>query len=77
MFLVVVKYTNSKNPILDFFITRYDEAYKKQLENFLDCVINNKPTSVNFEDGRSALIIANAAYESMEYKKSIKINYDK
>ena len=71
------EYTNSKNPILDFFITRYDEAYKKQLENFLDCVINNKPTSVNFEDGRSALIIANAAYESMEYKKSIKINYDK
>ena len=36
-----------------------------------------KPMAVNFEDGRSALIIANAAYESMEYKKSIKINYDK
>ena len=70
------EYTNSKNPILDFFITRYDLAYKKQLDNFLDSVINNRPTSVNFEDGRNALIIANCAYKSIKYNKSIKINYD-
>ena len=69
------EHTNSKNPILDFFITRYDVAYKKQLDNFLDSIINNKPTSVNFEDGRNALIIANYAYKSIKYNKSIKINY--
>ena len=70
------EYTNAKNPILDFFITRYDIAYQKQLEDFLNSVINNKSTSVSFEDGRKALIIANAAYKSMECNKNIKINYD-
>ena len=68
--------TNSKDPILNFFIERYDVAYKNQLDNFVNCIIDKKPPAVNFEDGRIALIIANAAYESLENKKSIKINYD-
>ena len=36
---------------------------------------NNKP-NVTFEDGRSALIIANAAYESHKQKKTIEITYE-
>ena len=75
----VTKYNNettdSKDPILNFFIERYDVAYKNQLENFINCIINKKPTTVNFEDGRKALIIANAAYDSLENKKIVKINY--
>jgi myo-inositol 2-dehydrogenase/D-chiro-inositol 1-dehydrogenase len=67
--------TNSKDPILNFFIERYDVAYKNQLENFINCIIDGKPPTVNFEDGRIALIIANAAYESLENKKSVKIDY--
>ena len=34
----------------------------------------NKPT-VTFEDGRNALILANAAYESFETAKSVKVNF--
>ena len=68
--------TDSKDPILNFFIERYDLAYKNQLENFVNCIIDKKPTTVNFEDGRKALIIANAAYESLATGKSIKIKYD-
>ena len=67
--------TSSKDHILDFFIDRYEIAYKNQLEDFVNCIINKKPTTVNFEDGRKALIIANAAYESLKNKKSVKINY--
>ena len=67
--------TNSKDPILNFFIERYEVAYKNQLENFANCIINKKPPTVNFENGRIALIIANAAYESLETKKLVKINY--
>ena len=67
--------TNSKDPILNFFIERYEVAYKNQLEDFVDCIINKKPTTVNFEDGRKALIIANAAYESLASGKSVKIRY--
>ena len=67
--------TNSEDPLYYFFIERYDQAYKNQLENFVNCIINKKPTSVNFEDGRKALIIANAAYESLAKKQTVKINY--
>ena len=68
--------TDSKDPILNFFITRYSVAYKNQLENFVNCIIDKQPPIVNFEDGRIALIIANAAYESLKNKKSVKINYN-
>ena len=71
-----IETTDSKDPILNFFIERYDVAYKNQLENFINCIINKKPTSVNFEDGRNALIIANAAYESLNTGKSVIIKYN-
>jgi len=67
--------TNSEDPIYYFFIERYDQAYKNQLNIFIDCIKNKKATLVNFEDGRNALIIANAAYESLKTKKSVKIKY--
>ena len=67
--------TKAEIPIYYFFQERYDRAYKHQLNIFIDCIINNKPTLVNFEDGRIALIIANAAYESLDTGKSVKIKY--
>ena len=39
-------------------------------------VHNNKKPSVTFEDGRNALILANAAYESFESGKSVKVNFN-
>ena len=40
--------TDSKDPILNFFITRYSVAYKNQLENFVNCIIDKKPPIVKF-----------------------------
>ena len=54
----------------------YKEAYKIQLDNFIDCINNNKPTSVNYDDGRNALIVANGAVESFKSGKFITINFD-
>tara|TARA_Y100000590_G_scaffold264581_1_gene297302 strand:+ start:2941 stop:3951 length:1011 start_codon:yes stop_codon:yes gene_type:complete len=68
--------TESKTTIFDFFIDRYEEAYKKQLDNFIYCISNKKNTSVTFNDGRNALILANAAYQSMIENKSIKVRYE-
>ncbi len=68
--------TSSKEPILNFFIERYEQAYKDQFNHFVECVSNNIRPSVTFKDGRNALIIANAAYESNKQKKTIKINYE-
>ena len=69
------KSTYAKDPIHFFFIERYDQAYKDQLDAFVNIVINNEKPSVTFEDGRNALILANAAYESFETGKSVRVDY--
>ena len=68
--------TSSKEPIHFFFIERYQQAYKDQLNSFIESINTNSNPKVTFEDGRKALIIANAAYESYKNKKIVDINYD-
>ena len=68
--------TSSKEPVLHFFIERYAQAYKDQFNHFIECIKNNIKPSVTFEDGRNALIIANAAYASHKQKKTIEITYE-
>ena len=68
--------TSSKELIHFFFIERYQQAYSDQLNSFIDTINANSRPKVTFEDGRRALIIANAAYESYEKKKIVEINYE-
>tara|TARA_B100000029_G_scaffold201432_1_gene199660 strand:+ start:1053 stop:2057 length:1005 start_codon:yes stop_codon:yes gene_type:complete len=68
--------TFMKEPIFDFFIERYEEAYRNQLDEFIYCVENNKKPSVVFKDGQIAIILANAAYKSLESKTSVSVNYE-
>ena len=68
--------TFMKEPIFDFFIERYEEAYKNQLDEFIDCVENNKKPTVTFKDGQIAIILANAAYQSLESRTSINVSYE-
>ena len=70
------KKNQSKDPIHFFFIERYEQAYKDQLDAFVNVAMNNKKPSVTFEDGRNALILANAAYESFKNGKSVKVNFN-
>ena len=57
--------TETKAPILHFFIERYQEAYNAEIQAFVDAVEAGGPMPVSFEDGRRALMLANAAYESL------------
>ena len=68
--------TSSKDLIHFFFIERYQQAYRDQLNSFVETINTNSKPKVTFEDGRKALIIANAAYESFENMKTVEINYD-
>ena len=68
--------TSSKDLIHFFFIERYQQAYRDQFNSFIECIKMNSTPKVTFEDGRNALIIANAAYESFENKQTVEINYD-
>tara|TARA_Y100000590_G_scaffold42927_1_gene45681 strand:- start:212 stop:1216 length:1005 start_codon:yes stop_codon:yes gene_type:complete len=67
--------TSQKKPLLNFFIDRYKEAYKLQLNDLFRMIKKNSKPLANFEDGRRALILANAANESLKKKRSIKVNF--
>ena len=67
--------TFQKKPFLNFFIDRYLDAYKLQLDELAAYATKRKQPISSFEDGRRALIIANAALDSLKQKKQIKIKF--
>lgn len=58
---------------LYFFLERYAAAYKAELAAFMDAVINKKPMPVGAEDGRQAIVLAEAAAESLKTGRSVKL----
>ena len=52
-------------PLRRFFIDRYRPAYEAQLADFVDAVAKGREPSVTFEDGRRALLLAEAAIQSL------------
>ena len=65
--------TDNKTQLKNFFIERYSEAYKIQLDDLVKiCKKNSKPLA-NFEDGRKSLILAESAKRSLKSKKFEKI----
>jgi myo-inositol 2-dehydrogenase / D-chiro-inositol 1-dehydrogenase len=58
--------TTARDPLLYFFIERYREAYVVELDEFIAAVETGRPCVPGFEDGRRALLLANAAYRSIE-----------
>ena len=69
------KNTSQQKPLLNFFIDRYKDAYKLQLKDLFNMIKRKKKPLVGFEDGRRALILANAAYESLKKNKNIKVKF--
>ena len=67
--------TFQKKPFLNFFIDRYLDAYKLQLDELAAYTTKRKQPISSFEDGRRALIMANAALDSLNQKKQIKIKF--
>ncbi len=61
--------TGNKTQFKNFFIERYSEAYKIQLNDLVKiCKKNSKPLA-NFDDGRKSLILAEIARKSLKTKK--------
>jgi myo-inositol 2-dehydrogenase/D-chiro-inositol 1-dehydrogenase len=58
---------------LHFFLERYAEAYRIELNAFLDAVANNTPMPVGAEDGRRALVLADAAFESLRSGRPVPV----
>ena len=65
--------TNIKSPLMHFFIERYSEAYKIQLNDLAKLCRTNINPSASFEDGRRSLILAETAIKSLRSRKFEKV----
>ncbi len=66
--------TNISAPLQHFFIERYSQAFNEEINLFVDAVENGKPVPVGFEDGRLALVLADACFKSVAEGRVITIN---
>jgi myo-inositol 2-dehydrogenase/D-chiro-inositol 1-dehydrogenase len=58
---------------LDFFLQRYADAYKAEMEHFVTAVTTKKPVMPGPQDGRKALLLAEAALESLKSRKPVEV----
>ena len=56
----------SAAPYLEFFVERYAESFRIELDAFIQAVKNDKSCAVGFDDGYQALLLAEAAYRSLQ-----------
>jgi myo-inositol 2-dehydrogenase/D-chiro-inositol 1-dehydrogenase len=66
--------TDAGQPYLDFFIERYAEAFMAELTEFASAVGEGRQPEVGFEDGRRALVLAEAAYRSIAQGRMVRVD---
>lgn len=62
-----------QDPLQHFFIERYEEAYRAELDHFIGCLEKGQAPEIGFVDGRQALAVAYAAMESAKSGKPVKL----
>jgi len=58
---------------LHFFLERYAEAYRTELQHFIDCCLGKAEPRTSIEDGRNAIVLAEAAVKSLKTGQPVKI----
>lgn len=63
----------TRPPLHDFFMTRYLDAYANEIAAFIEAATSGKPVSPSGEDGLIALMIADAARESVKSRRAVRL----
>ena len=63
----------TRPPLHDFFMTRYTEAYANEISSFISAIEKGTAITPTGTDGLKALVLADAAVQSVKEKKQIKI----
>jgi len=66
--------TEVSEPYMFFFIERYAEAFVAEISSFVEAIENGTEPEASFEDGRRALILAEAAYKSIAEKRLVQVS---
>jgi len=64
-------FTSAK--VLNFFLERYEAAYRNELDAFISAVKAGKKPHPDGEDGLKALVLADAAYRSWQTKQRVAV----
>lgn len=74
----VAKYSaagvEDREPYMDFFLERYATSYQQELAVFIEGVRTGTLNNPTFEDGRAALVLANAALESATTGRTVSVD---
>jgi myo-inositol 2-dehydrogenase/D-chiro-inositol 1-dehydrogenase len=62
-----------RDPALPFFLDRYADAYRLELDAFVAAVFDNAPGEPSGEDGLRALLLADAATESARTGHAVRV----
>lgn len=73
MTLHTASFTDRAEPLLNFFIERYREAFDAEISAFVEAVEDGTAPVVGFEDGRMALVLAEAALKSIGEGRTVKV----
>ena len=63
----------AESPLENFFMTRYQDAYRKEIEYFVTAIKDSLTPMVSGQDGLEALVLAQAASESLREGRPITI----
>jgi len=64
----------SLEPYQNFFLERYADAYRLELQEFAKAARGEPNRAPGFEDGRSALVLADAAEESARTGRTVRVS---
>lgn len=66
-------FTEKRPPFMNFFLERYMDSYRDELTEFISAVDGEAADYPDFEDGRKALLLANAALESAQTGQTVEV----
>lgn len=64
----------TRPPLLDFFMTRYTQAYANEIAAFIDALSGKREAAPSGEDGLAALVLADAAVKSAKEGRLVRIS---
>jgi myo-inositol 2-dehydrogenase/D-chiro-inositol 1-dehydrogenase len=65
--------TDAREPLLNFFLERYAQAYRSEMEAFIDALSEGKPMPTTVRDGVMALRLAECAVESARAGRAVAV----
>jgi myo-inositol 2-dehydrogenase/D-chiro-inositol 1-dehydrogenase len=57
-----------------FFMQRYAPCYVEEVRQFVECVLEDKPTPTTGVDGRAAVVLGYAAWKSLRENRPVRVS---